>query len=89
MHVPAVSDGPFTRSRIQASRVTTRDVTDFKGKRLRKARVSVSGVARAKAKRTGKKGTVRIRIRPRRKGVVKFRVTKGGHRPQTAVLKVG
>lgn len=79
-------EGRAVRRRPGAVKVT---VTDFKGKRLRRARVSVSGVARAKAKRTGKKGTVRFRLRPRRKGAVKFRVTLAGHRPQTAVLKVG
>jgi hypothetical protein len=79
-------EGRADRRRPGAVKVT---VTDFKGKRLRRARVSVSGVARAKAKRTGKQGTVRFRFRPRRTGAVKFRVTLAGHRPQTAVLKVG
>jgi hypothetical protein len=67
----------------------TLTVSDFRGRRLRRAKVSVSGVARAKSKRTGRKGTVKFRIRARRKGTVKFRVTLAGHQPQTAVLKVG
>jgi hypothetical protein len=79
-------EGRAVRRRASKVKVT---VTELKGKRLRRAKVSVSGVARAKPKRTGKRGTVRLRIRPRRKGNVKFRVTLAGHRPQTAILRVG
>ena len=78
--------GSAVRRKASTVKLTVRD---FKGRKLRKAKVSVSGAARAKARRTGRKGTVKLRIRPRRKGSVRFRVTLAGHRPVTAVLKVG
>ena len=79
-------DGSAARRKTSRVKLT---VTDLKGRRLRRARVSLSGVARAQARRTGRRGTVRFRVRPRRKGSVKFRVTLAGYRPQTAILKVG
>ena len=78
-------EGSAARRKASTVKLTVRD---YKGRKLRRAKVSVSGAARAKARRTGKKGTVKVRIRPRRKGSVRFRVTLAGHRPVTAVLKV-
>jgi hypothetical protein len=78
-------EGSAVRRRTSKVKVT---VTSFKGKPLRGATVSVAGAAVARSKHTNKRGSVKIRVRPRRKGNVKFRVTLAGHRPQTALLKV-
>jgi hypothetical protein len=65
-------------------------VTDTRGRKIRKAKVRVSGAGlRTVAKRTTRRGTVTFRLRPRRKGSVSFGASKGGYRPGSASLKVG
>jgi hypothetical protein len=63
-------------------------VTDTKRRPVRKARVRVSGAATARAKSTGKRGTVRFVLKPRHKGSLVFRALKGGYRPARAAVKV-
>ena len=56
-------------------------VTDFEKKKIGKASVTVSGagVKRVK-KRSGKKGTVSIAVRPRKKGTIVVKATRSGYR---------
>ena len=68
--------------------VITVTVTDAKRRPVRKAKVRISGVARARAKRTGRKGTVKFKIRPRRKGNLVVGARKGGYQPGRAAVQV-
>jgi hypothetical protein len=63
---------------------------------LRSGRKSVAGalvgaqgpVRKLKARRSGKRGTVRLRVRATKKGVVRFTATKRGYATATATLRV-
>jgi hypothetical protein len=63
-------------------------VKDARGRPVKKARVVVSGAARAKSRRTNKRGVVTLSVRARRKGTISFRVTRTGYRPGVATLVV-
>lgn len=64
-------------------------VTTAKGRPIRRARVKVKGAGvRSRPKRTGKRGTVRLRLRPRRRGSVIFTVSKRGYRAGKASVAV-
>jgi hypothetical protein len=71
-----------TRGPVQ---VTVRDV---RGRPVKRARVKVSGAARAHAGRTNKRGVAKLRVRGRRTGMARFRVTRTGYRPGVAELTV-
>jgi hypothetical protein len=61
---------------------------DAKGRAISKASVSATGAGMRRVhKRTGKKGTVRMFLRPRRRGTVVIRATRRGYAPATARLK--
>jgi hypothetical protein len=78
--------GALTRSRRGIATVT---VTDARGRPVRGARIRASGAGvRARPRRSGRKGAVRFRIRPRRKGVVVFGARKSGYAPGRAVLRI-
>jgi hypothetical protein len=62
-------------------------VRDAKGNAVRKAKVKVGGAARARARRTTKKGVAVLSVKPRRRGKVTFRVTKAGYRPVVVSVK--
>jgi hypothetical protein len=58
-------------------------------KRVSGASVSVQGPVRsAKARRSGKRGTVRLRVRVTKKGTVRFTATKRGYATATATMRV-
>ena len=63
-------------------------VRDARGRAVKKARVKVSGAGRAKSRRTNKRGIATLSVRGRRKGTVKFRVTRSGYRAGVATLAV-
>jgi hypothetical protein len=59
------------------------------GKRVSGALVSAKGpVRKGKPRRSGKRGTVRLRVRATKKGVVRFTATKRGYANATATLRV-
>jgi hypothetical protein len=58
-------------------------------KRVSGASVSVQGpVRRVKPRRSGKRGTVSVRVRATRKGTMRFSATKRGYATATATLRV-
>ena len=63
-------------------------VKDARGRAVKRAKVAVSGAARAKARRTNKRGLTSFSLRPRRKGAFSFRVTRSGYRAGVATLTV-
>jgi hypothetical protein len=63
-------------------------VKDARGRAVKRAKIKISGAARAKAKRTGRKGTAKFLLRGRRKGTVTFRVARSGYRTGVATLVV-
>ena len=64
-------------------------VRDARGRAVRGARVTPRGAGvRIRSRRTGRRGTVRLRLRPRTKGTVRFRVDRSGYRPGSATLRV-
>jgi hypothetical protein len=64
-------------------------VTTAKGQPIRRARVKVKGAGvRSRTARTGKKGRVKLSLRPRRRGSVTFQVSKRGFRSGKAALAV-
>jgi len=63
-------------------------VKDARGRAVKRAKVAVSGAGRAKARRTNKRGIARLSVRARRKGTVKFRVTRSGYQAGVATLAV-
>jgi hypothetical protein len=70
--------------------IVTVTVTDAKGRPVRAARIRASGAgARARSKRSGRRGTARFKLRPRRKGTLVFRARKAGYRAARAVLSIG
>jgi hypothetical protein len=69
--------------------VVTIKVTDSRRRAIRKARIKVSGAGiQAKTKSTSKRGTVRFKLRPRRKGRVVFRALKVGYQPGSAAVRI-
>jgi hypothetical protein len=69
--------------------VVTIKVTDSRRRAIRKARIKVSGAGiHAKTKSTSKRGTVRFKLRPRRKGRVVFRALKFGYQPGSAAVRI-
>jgi hypothetical protein len=69
--------------------VVTVKVTDAKRHPLRRARVRVSGAGiSSKPKSTNKRGVVRFKVKPRKKGRIVFRALKGGFRPGQAAVRV-
>ncbi len=66
------------------SQIVTITVTNVKGVALRNVTVRVSGAgAVPRAKRTNKKGQVRLLVRPTSKGALIFRATKSGYQLTT------
>jgi hypothetical protein len=63
-------------------------VVDARRRAVRRAKVSVSGAARGRAKRTNKKGVATLKVRGLRKGTATFKVTRGGFRTARATLVV-
>ena len=69
--------------------IATVKITDARGQPVRGARVQAKGAGiSARPKRSGRKGTARFSIRPRKKGTVVFRARKSGYLPGRAVLRV-
>jgi hypothetical protein len=59
------------------------------GRPIRGAAVRARGAGATSARRrTGRRGTVRLRVRPRRRGNVTFTVRKRGYRPGKAAIRV-
>ncbi len=66
-------------------------VTDPNGKRIRGAKVTASGAgvkSTKKQKKTGKRGTVTLRLRPTRKGTLKVKAAKKGYVTGVVSIKV-
>ena len=64
-------------------------VKDARGRPVRGARVTPRGAGvRIRSKRTGRRGSVKLRLTPRSRGSVRFRVDKRGYRPGSASLAV-
>ncbi len=69
--------------------VVTIKVTDSRRRALRKARIKVSGSGvRARTKSTGKRGTVKFKLRAKHSGRVVFRALKNGYRPGSTTLRI-
>jgi hypothetical protein len=69
--------------------IATVTITDAKGRPVRGARVRASGAGvRTRPKRSGRRGSVRFRVRPRKKGMVVFRARKSGYVPGKATLRI-
>jgi hypothetical protein len=63
-------------------------VTDAKGRAVKKVKIHVQGAGLHVSRRTGRRGTVRIRLRPSRVGMVKFSGSKSGFQLGGASLRV-
>ena len=64
-------------------------VKDARGRPVRGARVTPRGAGvRSRAKRTGRRGTVRLQLRPRARGSIRFRIDKRGFRPGLGRVRV-
>jgi hypothetical protein len=64
-------------------------VRDGRGRTVNKAKVVVSGSrTRRRARRTDGTGVATLPVKPRKKGTLKFRVTKKGYRPGKTTLDV-
>lgn len=64
-------------------------VTSNSRRRVAKALVTVSGaVPGARPRRTGRRGTVTLRLRPTKRGKVRIRVEKRGYAPAKVTLRV-
>ena len=69
--------------------VVTVSVRDARGRAVRGARVTPRGAGvRSRSRRTGRRGSVKLRLRPRARGQIRFRVDKRGFRPGSATLAV-
>ncbi|MCW3016579.1 MAG: hypothetical protein JWO02_3671, partial [Solirubrobacterales bacterium] len=64
------------RGRLSQVRVT---VTDPAGRRVRNVRVRFTGAGVTGSRTTGKRGTVTLRIRPRRRGTIKLTAARKGY----------
>jgi len=81
-----ISKADAPRRRTTAVLVT---VTDPRGKRLVGATVSVFGAgAKAVSRRTGKKGTITLRLRPTRRGSINIRAARRGYVSGLATVRV-
>jgi hypothetical protein len=64
-------------------------VRDGRGRPVNKAKVVVTGSrTRRRARRTDGTGVASLPVKPRKRGTLKFRVTKRGYRPSVATLDV-
>jgi hypothetical protein len=78
--------GKLRRNRTSVVRVT---VSGRKRRRLKGAIVRVQGAGViARPRRTNKRGSVRLRLTPRRRGVVRFSADKVGYSPARGKLRV-
>jgi len=78
--------GTLRRGRSGVVRISVKDAG---GRALRGARITPRGAGvSSRSKRTGRRGTITLRLRPRAKGIVRFRVDKRGFRPGSATLRV-
>jgi hypothetical protein len=69
--------------------LVTVTVTTFGGRPVKRAAVRASGAGmRSRARRTGRRGTLKMNLRPRRSGAIKFTVRKRGFRPGKATVAV-
>ena len=69
--------------------LVTVTVTTFNGKPVKRATVRASGAGtRSRARRTGRRGTLKLKLRPRRSGTLKFTVKKRGYRAAKASIPV-
>jgi hypothetical protein len=78
------------RGKLRRGRTATVTLTLTSGrKRVSGAVVSAKGpVRKVKARRSGKRGTVRLRVRATKKGVVRFTAAKRGYATASATLRV-
>lgn len=78
--------GSLIRGRRGVVRIS---VKSARGGAVRGARVTPRGAGvRSRSRRTGKRGTVKLRLRPRVRGTIRFRVDKRGFRPGSAKLRI-
>ena len=78
--------GGARRGHRGAVRVT---VTDSRGRRLSRIRITVQGAGvKAKPQRTSRRGQTVFRIRPRKKGSLRFRAEARGYVTTAARLRV-
>ena len=63
-------------------------VTNAKNRVVKGVRVTLRGVGVRGRKRTGKKGIVRFKVKPKARGSVRVRADKRGFRPGSAVVRV-
>jgi hypothetical protein len=69
--------------------LVTVSVTTFGGKPVKRAAVRASGAGmRSRARRTGRRGTLKMNLMPRRTGAIKFTVRKRGYRAARASIAV-
>jgi hypothetical protein len=78
--------GSLTRRRRGTLLVTVRDA---KGRAVRKALVRATGAGARGRRRTGKRGVVRMRVRPTRRGTVTIRVRRRGFKDGLVRVAVG
>jgi hypothetical protein len=79
------------RGRLRAGRsaVVRIRVTSAKGRGVKGVRVTLGGAGlRERSRRTGGRGTVRFRVRPRSRGVVRLQADKRGFAPASVRVKV-
>ena len=63
-------------------------VTNARNRVVKGVRVTLRGVGVRGRKRTGKKGIVRFKVKPKARGNVRVRADKRGYRPGSAVVRV-
>jgi hypothetical protein len=69
--------------------IVTVTVSDPKGRAVRGARIRASGAgAKSRSKRSGRKGTARFKLRPRKRGTIVFRARKAGYQSARVTLDV-
>ena len=78
------------RGRLRRNRTgtLTARVTDTRRRAVRGATVEARGVAGARPRRTSRRGTARLRLRPTRSGRITIRAVKRGYRPAEVVVRV-
>jgi hypothetical protein len=82
-----VTVGGFLQKRKRG--VVTVSAQTVKGRPIKRALVKVRGAGvRARARRTGRAGTAKLRVRARRVGTLTFTVRKRGFRPGKATIRV-
>ena len=88
--------GLLRKMTVQASGILRRGrksvlqvrVTNAKNRVVKGVRVTLRGVGVRGRKRTGKKGIVRFKVKPKARGNVRVRADKRGFRPGSAVVRV-